>query len=81
MRKTNFTSYSKKWLYCGVAIGTILSRFYDCIDPKFRSWYVPNCEQAGFRKGHGCLLQLLILVLLINFAKDNNHELFIGFSI
>ena len=61
----------------GVAIGPILSRLYDCIiDQKTRSWYVPNREQAGFRKGQGCL----ILVLLINFTKDISRELFIGLS-
>ena len=34
----------------GVAVGPIISRLYNCIiDHKFRSWFVPNREQGGFR--------------------------------
>ena len=38
----------------GIAIGPLLSRVNDIIiNEKFCSWYNPNPEQAGFRKGQG----------------------------
>ena len=64
----------------GVAIAPLLARLYDGIlDQRFNKWYAPNHEQADFRNGQGCLLQLFILVLLIHFAKEEKQGLFIGF--
>ena len=43
----------------GIAIAPSLSRIYDKIlNERFCKWFVPNKEQAGFRKNQGCLLQI-----------------------
>ena len=63
----------------GIAIGPILSRVYDIIiNNRFTQWYHPNPEQAGFRKGQGCILQIFSLILLLDMAKLVKKELFIG---
>lgn len=63
----------------GIGIGQILSRLYDIIiDERFKSWYKPNPEQAGFRKLQGCILQLFTLFLLLDWASYRDHDLFIG---
>ena len=63
----------------GIGIGPIIGRLYDIIiNGRFRSWYEPNPEQAGFRKHQGCVLQIFGLFLLLDWAKYRGHELFIG---
>ena len=63
----------------GIAIGPFLSRLYDhIINERFCKWYKPNSEQAGYRKGQGCVLQLFSLFLLIDHAKNSHKDLFIG---
>ena len=55
----------------GIAIAPLLSRIYDIIlNTRFCKWFIPNKEQAGFRKGQGCLLQILTLYLLMELAKS-----------
>ena len=50
----------------GIAIGPLVSRVYDIIiNEKFCSWCNPNPEQAGFRKGQGCIIQNFALFLAI----------------
>ena len=64
----------------GIAIGELLSRLFDSIiTNRFLLWYFPNKEQAGFRKGQGCLLQIFSIYLLIELAKSTKNELFIAF--
>ena len=63
----------------GVAIGPLLGRLFDIIlDKKFRHWYSPNPEQAGFRQGQGCIIQLFAFFLLMDKCKLLNKTLFIG---
>ena len=49
------------------------------MDNRFTLWYIPNCEQSGYRKLQGCLLPLFILVMLIVYCKEHGRNLFIGF--
>ena len=64
----------------GTSIAPILARLYDCIlTERFRSWYTPNREQAGFRTLQGCLLQLFLVILLIHYANENNLNLMVLF--
>ena len=63
----------------GIGIGEILGRLYDIvIDERFKSWFKPNPEQAGFRKLQGCILQLFALFLLLDWARYKGYVLFIG---
>ena len=64
----------------GVGIGPVLSRIYfSILNSRFCNCYVPNKEQAGFRKSQGCLLQIFSVYLLMELAKANDSELFIAF--
>ena len=64
----------------GIAIAPLFCRIYDnLIEERFSRWYSPNPEQAGFRKGQGCLIQLFMLNLLIQYAKDDKKNLFVMF--
>ena len=64
----------------GVAIGALLSRLYDKIlNQRFKNWYVPNKEQAGFRELMGCLLQIFVIYLLMELATSRGDELFVAF--
>ena len=64
----------------GIAIAPLLCRVYDTIiDQRFNLWYMPNYQQAGFRPGQGCLLQIFSLVLLIIYSKEMGKNLFVGF--
>ena len=68
------------YLRSSIALSQIFPRIYDCIlDSRFNQWYNPNREQAGFRKGQGCLLQIFAIVLLIHNSKEINHNLIVGF--
>ena len=63
----------------GIGIGPILSRIYDIIlSNRFCSWYIPNPEQAGFRKGQGCILQIFSLILIIDLSKNLLKDLFLA---
>ena len=46
------------------------------INNRFCTWYTPNPNQAGFRKGQGC--QIFSLFLTINMAKYLNTSIYIG---
>ena len=64
----------------GIGIAVVLARVYDIIlDERFKSWYTPNREQAGFVSRQGCSLPLFSIFLLLHYANENNHELCIGF--
>ena len=63
----------------GIAMGPILSRLYDIIiNERFVTWYTPNREQAGFRPGQGCSLQIFSLLLLTDLSQFLNKKLFVG---
>ena len=64
----------------GIGIAVVLARVYDIIlDERFKKWYIPNREQAGFRSGQGCPLPLFSIFLLLHYAAQNARELCIGF--
>ena len=64
----------------GIGIAAILARVYDIIlDERFKKWYVPNREQAGFCAGQGCPLPLFSIFLLHHYAVQNGKEFCIGF--
>ena len=64
----------------GIAVGPALSRIYDSIlDARFCQWFTPNKEQAGFRKKQGCLLQIMCVYLLMEFAKSKSKEMYVAF--
>ena len=64
----------------GIAIGALLSRLYDKIlNKRFKNWYVPNKEQAGFREFMGCLLQIFVIYLLMELARSRGCEIYVAF--
>ena len=64
----------------GIGIAVLLARVYDIVlDERFKCWYVPNPEQAGFRTGQGCPLPLFSIFLLLHYAAQNQKEICIGF--
>ena len=64
----------------GISVAPVFARLYDGImQNRFSNWYVPNREQAGFRSGQGCLLQIFVVFLLIDYAKEKKRNLLIGF--
>lgn len=63
----------------GIGVGQLLSRIYDdIIDGRFKSWYVPNPEQAGYCELQGCIVQLFALFMMIFYAKRTGKTLIIG---
>ena len=63
----------------GIAIGPLLSRVYDdIINDRFNKWFKPNLEQAAYRKGQGCVFQILSLLLIIEHGKNIKKNIFIG---
>ena len=59
----------------GIAVAPLFARVYDCIlNRRFGEWYTPNLEQAGFRKGQSCLLQLFSIILFIHFSKKEKKR-------
>ena len=64
----------------GISVAPVFARLYDGImQNRFSNWYVPNREQAGFRSGQVCLLQIFVVFLLIDYAKEKKRNLLIGF--
>ena len=64
----------------GIAIGLFLCRIYDImVDERFCSWFKTNREQAAGTKGQGCPLQIFMLLLVIDYARQKGKDLFIGF--
>ena len=64
----------------GIAIGVLLSRVYDkIVNKRFKEWYIPNKEQAGFRELMGCLLQIFVIYLLMELANATGKELYVAF--
>ena len=52
----------------GIGIGPGLSRVFDIMmNMRSCNWYKPNIEQAGFREGQGCLVQIFTIYLLLDF--------------
>ena len=63
----------------GIGNRSILGQLYDIIiNERFRSWYDPNPEQAGFRKLQSCILQIFGLFLLLDWAKYRGDSIFVG---
>ena len=51
---------------------------YDTIiDDRFRSWYIPDRAQSGFRTGQGCPLQLFYVSLLIETSNSTKKCLYL----
>ena len=64
----------------GVAVAPMFARLYDCIlGRRVCEWYTPNREQAGFRNGQGCSLQLFSVILLIHYSKKEKKNFIVGF--
>ena len=64
----------------GIGLALILARTYDIIlDKRFKDWYVPNREQAGFRSKQGPPLPLFSIFLLLHYSNQENKDLCIGF--
>ena len=64
----------------GIGIGPDLSQIYDImINQKFCNWYIPNPEQAGYRKHQGGLLHIFSIYLLLDYSAMNNIEPYILF--
>ena len=58
--------------YRGIAINDIFFRLYDKIMCKrLSSWYRPTREQAGSQKASGCLEHIIMICVLIDFAKKS----------
>ena len=63
----------------GIAISSLLPKIYDImLNNRLNIWYKPNPQQAGFRPGQGCLIQILAIYLLIELANANNKSIFLG---
>ena len=78
IKKEGHTSGDPK--LCGIAIGLFLCRLYDImIDERFCSWFKLNKEQAAGTKGQGYPLQIFMLLLVIDYAKQKGKDLYIGF--
>ena len=64
----------------GVAVSSLLSSLYDImLDNRFKCWYTPNPEQAGFRANQGCINQIFAIYLSIELANSFKESIFIGF--
>ena len=64
----------------GVAISQLLPTLYDImIYNRFNQWYVPNCEQAGFRVLQGCILQIFAIYILMEAMKAEGKSIYVGF--
>ena len=48
------------------------------INERFCKWYIPNIEQAGYRKNQGCIVQLFALLMVIHYAKSSGKNIFVG---
>ena len=66
--------------YRGISVQGALAKVYDgVLNNRFVQWYQPDDEQAGGRTGRGCTEQLLILRLLIDYAKQTKQTLYIAY--
>ena len=64
----------------GISVAIIMARLYDSIlQGRFRTWYTPNREQAGFCEKQGCSLQTFALFLLIDYTHSVGKDLYVGF--
>ena len=64
----------------GIAIGLFLCRLYDImVDERFCSWFTPNREQAAGKIEQGCPLQIFMLLMMIDYSKQKEKDLYIGF--
>ena len=63
----------------GIAVVPLFSRIYDIIVSKtFCAWHCPNPEQAEFREGQGCIIQIFALFTSISMANCLNESIYIG---
>lgn len=66
--------------YRGISIMDSFAKLYDqVLCARLEKWFSPSREQAGARKGRGCLEQILSLRLLIDYAKSKRKKLFITY--
>ena len=64
----------------GVAISQMLPTLYDImLFNRFNLWYTPNAEQAGFRPKQGCILQIFVIYIIMDYLKSLGEYLYVGF--
>ena len=64
----------------GIAISSVIPKIYDVIlNNRFKCWYHPKSQQAGFRPKQGCLIQIFAMFLMIELANYKKKSLFVGF--
>lgn len=64
----------------GIAISSMMPAIYDSMmNNRFQQWTPLNPEQAGFKHGQGCMLQIFSLYLLMELSRANDTSIFIGF--
>jgi len=57
-----------------------MAKLYDSVlTNRLCLWYKPDVEQAGAQKKRGCSEQLLVLRLLVDFARHSKQSLIITF--
>ena len=66
--------------YRGISIISFMAKLYDSIlNARLCQWFKPDVEQAGAQKERGCCEQILVLRLLIDFARHSKQGLYITF--
>ena len=66
--------------YRGISILSFMAKLYDSVlTNRLCLWYKPDVEQAGVQKKRGCSEQLLVLRLLVDFARHSKQSLIITF--
>ena len=66
--------------YRGISIQSALSKLYDSVlNRRFIQWFKPDSEQAGGQSGRSCTEQLVILRLLISYARSSKQPLYLAF--
>ncbi len=66
--------------YRGISILAALAKVYDgVLNRRFCQWFKPDEEQSGGQAGRGCQEQILILRLLIDYARKTRQILYILF--
>ena len=64
----------------GIAISSVIPKRYDIIlNNRFKCWYHPSSQQAGFRPKQGCFIQIFDILLMIELANYKKKSLFVGF--
>ena len=66
--------------YRGISILNALAKIYDgVLNYRFVQWFTPDEEQAGGQSGRGCQEQIVIIRLLIDYARRTKQPLYLMF--